>query len=159
MDGGCTVIVTLTKEGTRDHEKEFQEEQLHVLPHYAPDYTDEYDNIGGLAISLPNGSIMFECAKMELHATTALKNPNRLNPTRLAFVLYQHKNLHRRNHGFYEAQQRIKENHSRNYELWKAGKWLPTPSQLKSMQKNGFSFPENQETAPPGSKKKKLKKA
>ena len=38
MDGGCTVIVTLTKEGTRDHEKEFQEEQLHGMVFLMPKF-------------------------------------------------------------------------------------------------------------------------
>ena len=36
-----------------------------------------------------------------------------------------------RNHGYYEAKERIKENHSRDYELWKEGRWMPTPSQLR----------------------------
>ena len=39
--------------------------------------------VGGLAISLPHGSVVFECARHEVHATTALKEPSRVNPTRI----------------------------------------------------------------------------
>ena len=39
MNGGCTVIVTLTKPENRTLDGQPQDEQLHVLPHYAPDDT------------------------------------------------------------------------------------------------------------------------
>ena len=43
----------------------------------------EDPQVGGLALSLPHGSVVFECARHEVHATTALKEPNRVKPTRI----------------------------------------------------------------------------
>ena len=107
-------------------------------------------DIGGLAVALPHGSLLFECAKHELHATTALKQPNRFRPTRIGLVFYQHKNLNHPKHGYENVVERGREKNARDYEAWKEGKFVPTPRKLQMMIEDGFVFPDNVKTVPPG---------
>ena len=89
--------VEVKKEVKFETELELAEKsELKALVKYETDCSDAIQDpdVGGLALALPHGSLLVEVAKHELHATTALRAPNKMNPCRVGLVFYQHGNLH-----------------------------------------------------------------
>jgi hypothetical protein len=80
-------------------------------------------------------------AKHELHATTALRNPDRTNPCRIGLVFYQHRGLHYPHHGAEVfIVRRFQKEHWR-YISWLEGTGAPTEAQQRTLIKSGFVFP------------------
>ena len=57
MEGGATIIVTLTKPENRENWRNPPDEQLHVLPHYMPDKTDEFGSQEGQKEKVEKGYV------------------------------------------------------------------------------------------------------
>lgn len=85
---GTNAILSLENEKNKNA-------QLHFLPEYLLTRKDKH----GLALNLGNGSVCFENAAIEIHGTTPVKSPNKLNPSRIGLISYLHKYIDKPNHG------------------------------------------------------------
>jgi len=61
MIAGCTVVLTLTRPENRSFQTTTApaDEQLHVLPHYAPTGVDEHGSSAGVLQRVGQGALQF----------------------------------------------------------------------------------------------------
>jgi len=60
-------------------------------------FLDSY--VGGVAVALTHGSVMFEVANRKLHATVALQQPNCHSPTRISLEFYPSRQMNQPHRG------------------------------------------------------------
>ena len=142
------------------------DEQLHVLPWYRPLNPDglevrlvgggkEGRDMGGMAFALPHGSLLLEVAKHEVHATTALRHPDRRQPTRIGMVFYTQAGLHIPDHGKKACEEEERSAFFNKYLTWLRGTFVPTTGEIKTLSRHGYAFPENVRTKPTSEKMRK----
>jgi hypothetical protein len=89
-----------------------------------------------------------QVAKHELHATTALRRPNRTAPTRIGLVFYQHRDLHHPRHGAAAHNHKLALSQRASYLNWLEGRWAPASSQLRTLERAGYAFPRGARLRP-----------
>lgn len=114
-----------------------------VIPEVNESLSDNEDafkdsNLGGVGIALTHGSVILQCAKHEMHATTSLKNPNRMYPSRICLVFYQHKSMNNRFHGWSEWEKKIEAKKLQEVKLINQGKLEASPRKMKQLIKEGY---------------------